>query len=137
MRSLINCAVTVLAPLGAGLLLVPAFAQAPTEDDLCAAFMGMEADLNPKLPRPIDETTDLVQIRVNCETKTFAYTKRLTVDPAALAEGWQERNQRQYVQLHCNAEGLASLAKWTAMDLLYGPDFEYIVTFTARPKDCP
>jgi hypothetical protein len=136
MHLLIAFAGAVVVAVGTGLL-SPAVAQARAEDDLCIALMGMEAEMNPTLPRPIDDTTELVQIRVNCENKTISYTKRLLVDPTALAEGWQERKQRQYIQLHCNKDGLASLSKWTAMDLFYGPSFQYLITFTARPKDCP
>ena len=97
---------------------------------------GFREQISPTLPRAIDETTELAQVKVNCEKKTVAYTKRLLVDPAIMADGWKERKQRQYVQLHCNAQGLASVSGWNVMDTIFDPDYNYLVTLEARPEDC-
>lgn len=103
---------------------------------ICGELLAFEEDTNRTLPRPVDEATELIQVRVNCDNQTVAYTKRLLLDPATLAEGWQERKQRQYVQLHCNAQGLASVAGWNAMDVLLDPAYNYLLTLKATPADC-
>jgi hypothetical protein len=121
-------------------LCAPGSSEAQTEprpaDPICAELVAFEEQTNPTLPRPIDEATELVQVRVNCETQTVSYTKRLLVDLASLADGWQERKQRQYVQLHCNAQGLASVSGWNAMDVFFDREFNYLATFHATPQDC-
>ncbi len=48
----------------------------------------------------------------------------------------KNRKQRQHTQLHCNANGLSSVSGWTAMDVIYDPNFEYITTFLTEPNDC-
>jgi hypothetical protein len=104
--------------------------------DLCRELMAFEEEVNRTLPRQIDEATELVQVKVNCETKSVAYTKRLLVEVAALAEGWEDRKQRQYVQLHCNDQGLASVNGWSAMDVFFDHQLSYVITLKASPKDC-
>jgi hypothetical protein len=56
-------------------------------DPICVELLALEEQVNSTLPRPIDEATEMVQIRVNCETQTVSYTKRLLVDPAGFADG--------------------------------------------------
>ena len=102
----------------------------------CKDLQNLEAELNKKFPNQIDETTEMVQFSVNCDTTTVKYTKRILVDLNLFNEGWETRKQRQHTQLHCNAQGMASNSGWTAMDVIYDKDFEYIVTLTTEPKDC-
>jgi hypothetical protein len=121
-----------LAAVIALLTFSPVLAMAAT----CSELMGFENDVNHTLPRQIDEATELIQVRVNCETKAISYTKRLLIQPSDLADGWQTRKQRQYVQLHCNAQGLASVSGWNTLDIIFDPDLNYLITLEARPKDC-
>ena len=53
-----------------------------------------------------------------------------------MAEGWKERKQRQHTQLHCNKDGLSRTVKWTAIDVMYDNDFQYLGTLTTSPTDC-
>lgn len=130
----------VVVVAGLASMVAPSRSEAETKprpaDPICAELLALEEQTNPTLPRPIDEATELVQVRVNCETRTVSYTKRLLLDPASLADGWQVRKQRQYVQLHCNAQGLASASGWNAMDIFFGPEYNYLITLHATPQDC-
>ena len=103
---------------------------------LCKDLQNLEVELNKKFPSQIDETTEMIQFSVNCDTTTVKYTKRILVDLNLFNDGWETRKQRQHTQLHCNAQGMASNSGWTAMDVIYNKDFEYIVTLTTEPKDC-
>ena len=102
----------------------------------CKDLQNLEVELNKKFPSQIDETTEMIQFSVNCDTTTVKYTKRILVDLNLFNDGWETRKQRQHTQLHCNAQGMASNSGWTAMDVIYNKDFEYIVTLTTEPKDC-
>ena len=54
--------------LAAALLVTcPAVAKA----DACSELTGFEEQISPTLPRAIDETTELAQVKVNCETKRW------------------------------------------------------------------
>lgn len=103
--------------------------------EVCLALRQFEAEVNVTTPRPIDEVTELVQVRVNCELVTLTYVKRLLLTDDELAEGWRERKQRQHIQLHCNNVGLAR-SDWTVLDLLYDVDFQYLVALKTTPDDC-
>lgn len=115
-------------------LTVPCVAQ--TSNEVCAQFLEIEKQQNKKLPIQIDQGTEFVQVRVNCDTKTIHYTKRILVDPALLAGAWRERKQRQHTQLHCNARGLASTFGWTALDTVVAPDYSLLATLKTGPADC-
>lgn len=105
-------------------------------DTLCEAALRFEADTAPRLPQMVDEVTELFQVSVNCETETITYKRRVLVDPDGLANGWHDRKQRQHTQLHCNRTGLASVSGWRAMDIIYGPSHEYLVTLVTTPAEC-
>jgi len=123
--------ILALAALLSGMgALTPSFA------DTCTELMDFEKEINATLPRRVDEVTELVQVKVNCETRTVSYTKRLLIETGDLAAGWQERKQHQYVQLHCNAQGLASVTQWNAMDVFFDPNYRYVITLRATPQDC-
>jgi hypothetical protein len=110
---------------------------APAQDDLCRAFLEIERDTNKKLPRQVDDATEIIQVRVNCELKMISYIMRLTRDERELAKGWQERKARQHQQLHCNANGLASKSQWTARTVLHSADYLSLLSeLTTRPSDC-
>jgi hypothetical protein len=102
----------------------------------CATYLDFEKEMNAKAPTKIDETTELVQIRVNCDGKVITYTKRILVDASRFSDGWEVRKQRQHTQLHCNEAGLASQSGWIAMDIIYDKDFTYLLTFITRPENC-
>ena len=105
--------------------------------DLCRTFLEYERDINKKLPSQVDSATEIIQVRVNCELKIVSYVMRLTRDESELANGWEERKARQHQQLHCNANGLASQAQWTARTVLYSTEFLKILSeFMTRPSDC-
>lgn len=106
------------------------------EGGRCAELLEYEARTNAQLPRRLDRATEVIQLRVNCENLVVTYVKRLLVDPAVMAPSWRDRKQRQHTQLHCNRQGLASQSGWTAMDILYGPDYAPLAEFTTRPSDC-
>ena len=118
------------------LLPITFFIHADDNDSTCQELLNFESEFNKKLPRKSGEITEITQLIVNCETTTIKYTKRLLVETTNLAEGWKNRKQKQHTQLHCNANGMSSVYGWTAMDVLYGPNFEYITTFLTEPKDC-
>lgn len=117
-------------------LAAPASGQAPGSAEACQILEAIAAETNAALPRPIDEVTELIQIRVNCALRSVAYVKRLIVTADLLAFGWQERKQVQHTQLHCNLDGLASVGGWTAIDYFYGPDYAYLATLRTTPQDC-
>ena len=106
------------------------------QPSFCKTALDFEKETNKTLPRKIDEITSLVQLSVNCETKTIKYTKQIRVDPTTLAQGWQDRKQRQHTELHCNRVGVASTQGWTAMDVIFDNDWKYIVTVKTSPQDC-
>ena len=107
------------------------------QSDLCSTFLEFERDTNKKLPSQVDSATELIQVRVNCELKIVSYVMRLTRHERELANGWQERKTRQHQQLHCNANGLASQAQWTARTVLHSTDYLSVLSeFITRPSDC-
>lgn len=115
--------------------------QAPTENSSsdvegCAELTQMEAQLNQSLPRLIDPATEFIQVRVNCETKTVVYTKKILEDAGLLASGWEQRKRRQHAQLHCNRQGLASVGGWIAIDNIYDRDMNLLVSLTSDPTAC-
>lgn len=108
-----------------------------SQDDLCGTFLELERDTNKKLPRQVDDATEIIQVKVNCELKILSYVMRLTRDELELANGWQERKARQHQQLHCNANGLASQSRWTARTVLHSKDYlSQLSVFITRPSDC-
>jgi hypothetical protein len=107
------------------------------QNDLCSTFLEYERDTNKKLPSQVDSATEIIQVRVNCQLKIVSYVMRFTRDESELASGWQERKARQHQQLHCNNNGLASQAKWTARTVLHSTDgLKMLSEFMTRPSDC-
>ena len=119
-----------------GFLLITSTAQSATDSELCMEFKNFEKMTNKNLPQKIDEYTEVVTIGVNCESKSIKYTKQLLFYENMMAEGWKERKQRQHTQLHCNKDGLSRTVKWTAIDVMYDNDFQYLGTLTTSPTDC-
>ncbi|MFV0360983.1 hypothetical protein [Tropicimonas sp.] len=124
-----------LRRIGAFVFLSLALSAAAMAGD-CDEALRFEEEINRTLPRDIDAATELVQVRVNCATRTLSYIKRIFLFPDEMAPGWQERKQRQFVQLHCNARGLASVQGWTVRDEVFDPDYNHLVTLRAAPADC-
>jgi hypothetical protein len=102
----------------------------------CNAALEYEDEINKTLPRKIDEFTEVIQISVNCDNKVLKYTKRILADESQLSEGWDTRKQRQHTQLHCNKDGMARLEGWTAMDVNFDKDYNYLITLETNPEDC-
>ena len=102
----------------------------------CSAALEYEDEINKTLPRKIDEFTEVIQISVNCDNKVLKYTKRILADESQLSEGWDTRKQRQHTQLHCNKDGMARLEGWTAMDVNFDKDYNYLITLETNPEDC-
>ena len=117
-------------------LVITFTATSAAAESVCEQALRLEAHVNPTLPKMVDEMTELFQFSVNCERELVTYKRRLIADPNELSDGWLERMQRQHTQLHCNKVGLASTSKWSAQDILYGPDLEYLGTVSTRPDDC-
>lgn len=105
--------------------------------EFCDEARRLETQWNADLPKKIDEHTELIQMRVNCDTKVILYDKRILVPGESLPVGIQERKQRQYTQLHCNERGLAKSTGWSAMDVIKDINYQYLFTLKARPEDCP
>lgn len=86
----------------------------------------------------IDELTEFVEIDVSCPTKTFTYFKRAYINKRELLEqSWKKSMQVGHTEIHCNEEdGMAFNFGWTAMDILYDIDFQYLVTLATSPSDC-
>jgi hypothetical protein len=107
------------------------------QDDLCNEFLEIERETNKQLPRKTDAVTEVIQVRTNCQLKIISFIMRLTVDENELASGWRERKARQHQQLHCNLNGLASTARWTARTVLHSANFlNNLAEFVTRPTDC-
>ena len=106
------------------------------EEEVCGVFLLLEEEMNKDLPKKVDEITELIQVKVNCENKNITYTRRILVVDSQMADGWKARKQRQWVQLMCNKDGIASQAKWTARDVMVDVNYDYLVTLTASPEDC-
>jgi hypothetical protein len=102
----------------------------------CVELQKVEAETNRTLPRPIDNATEFVNVRVNCDTKTVVYTKKILVDVSLLPRGWEVRKQRQHSQLHCNQQGLASVGGWTAVDNIYDSNMNFLAALVTEPTDC-
>ena len=109
---------------------------AVSADQVCDQLLALEEAWNAEMPRPVDEHTELIQVRVCCETETISYTKRILIQGHLLPSGAKERKQRQHAQLHCNKGGLASQLRWTAMDLIYDVDLKYLFALTTTPASC-
>ena len=107
-----------------------------SKSDFCKAFLTHEKEMSGSLPKKIGPITQVTALAVNCDTKTIKYTKQIMVDVKQFKSGWKKRKQRQHTQLHCNKDGLASMAQWNAMDVLYDKDFNYVGTLLTGPKDC-
>jgi hypothetical protein len=102
----------------------------------CAELTNFQAEINKTAPRKVDEMTEIINVQVNCQNKVVRYSKRILATEHELAKGWKERKQIQHHQLHCNTAGLASKAKWTAMDVIADKNYQYLITITTTPKDC-
>jgi len=122
--------------LSIGLLLFTPTAYSQSDVEYCADFKGFEQKINKDLPRKVDEFTELISVSTNCDSKVIKYVKRILVSGDKLQGGWQERKQRQHTQLHCNKDGLSSVAKWVAMDVVYDKDYKYLITLETRPNNC-
>lgn len=101
----------------------------------CQELLKMEKEFSRKLPMTVDEVTTLVELSVNCETKIVKYVKHLSVDGTTLAKGFAERKQRQYLNLHCNKNGLATHG-WTATDYVYDKNMDLLMKLVATPQNC-
>lgn len=105
-------------------------------DEFCDEAREFETQWNADLPKKIDEHTELIQIRVNCDTQVFLYDKRILVSGDKLPAGIHERKQHQYTQMNCNERGLASWSGWTSMDVIKDVNYQYLFTLKTRPEDC-
>ena len=83
-----------------------------TQDFACTEFLELEKQYANKLPMQIDEATTIVEVSVNCTTRIVKYVKHLSVNANQLASGFAKRKQRQYLNLYCNSQGLATNG-WT------------------------
>ena len=117
-------------------LALPISVLAQSDEELCKEFTQFEQDINKKLPMKVDEVTTVIQIKINCETKTQVFTKQLSIAKEDLAKGWELRKQRQHSQLHCNKNGMASNFKWTVIDNIFDQDFNLIGILKTKPLDC-
>ena len=106
------------------------------QDYTCEEMLAVEKDFSQKLPLQVDDVTTLVEVSVNCETKVVKYVKHIAVKGNVLDDGFQERKQRQYLNLHCNKQGFARFG-WTAMDFIYDMDMNLIMQLRASPESCP
>lgn len=106
-------------------------------DEACVKAKQLELQWNADMPKKIDEFTEIIQIIVNCDTKVFSYKKRVLAEGSKFPSAMHERKQRQHTQLHCNKDGLASVSGWTAMDVIYDVNYEYMFTLTTSPEHCP
>jgi hypothetical protein len=113
------------------LFITPAYA-----DDLCNELLQIEKTINAETPKQIDSATELIQIRVNCENETISYIKRIIADHELFKDGWKIRKQRQHSQLHCNKDGISSISGWTAIDIIYDKNFDYLTEFITNPNNC-
>lgn len=124
------------AACGVAALLFAAAASGQGADRrVCDQLLGIEAEMNKFFPSILDEETEALLLRVNCGNRTVTLSKRLLLATAALPAGWAERRQRQHRELNCAAGGLGR-AGWTAVDVIYGTDLEYVTTFFTWPPDC-
>lgn len=101
----------------------------------CDELLTFEKEMSSKLPLQVDEVTQVVEVRVNCELKSVTYIKHLSVDKDELAIGVADRKQRQYINLHCNNEGLAR-SGWHVNDYIYDKNLELLMKLKANPEDC-
>jgi hypothetical protein len=109
---------------------------AEAKSESCQGLLEFEKEVNKSLPRKIDQATRLIQVKVNCATKTVVYVKQVTVDVELWNAGWEERQQKGHTNLHCNKEGLASTGNWNAIDTVLDKDYQYLITLTTLPEDC-
>ena len=115
------------------LLSITALAQA--QEPQCTELLQLEREYAKKLPLQIDEATTLVELSVNCTTKIVKYVKHLSVSGDMLAAGFRDRKQRQYLNLHCNKQGLAA-SGWTARDYIYDKNMQLLMKMEATPGMC-
>jgi len=101
----------------------------------CNSFLEFEKEYSTKLPMKIDAVTTLVELSVNCETKIVKYVKHLSVSAEALAKGFAQRKQRQYLNVHCNKQGHASYG-WSSIDYVYDKDVSLVMKLEASPHMC-
>ncbi len=101
----------------------------------CSSFLEIEKDFSERLPMKVDEITTLVEFSVNCETKIVKYIKHLSVERSSLASGFQQRKQRQYLNVHCNKQGLASHG-WSSADFVYDRNMGLMLELKATPALC-
>lgn len=127
--------IVVLAILAA-VPIIPALASADESETRCKALTEYEKTLSKRLPMKVDSVTDLIAMRVNCSNTTQTWVRKLNVSEESLASGWRERKQRQQSQLNCNREGLANVAKWTVIDILYDKDYNWLAEFVTTPETC-
>jgi hypothetical protein len=117
------------------LLAVTSGAAWAAEDSQCSVLLEQERDLAAKLPVQIDEVTRLVEFSVNCETKVIKFVRHLSVKAQDLPVGVQERKQRQYRNIQCNREGVATHG-WTALDYTYDKELQLVTKLIVSPVDC-
>ena len=103
---------------------------------LCEGFLVLQADINPTLPRQIDSATDMLKLQTNCDDQSLTLIKRLRIDSSELPVNWQVEKQAEHQALHCNADGLASLQGWTAIDVVLDGQDQEVGRLVTRPGDC-
>ena len=83
----------IIILIGVGIFFFETAFADDSNSSLCQEYLMAEKELNTTLPRKIDETTEMTQFLVNCDTTTVKYTKRILVDLSLFNEGWQIRKQ--------------------------------------------
>ena len=107
-----------------------------SDDKICNDLLSFEKEYNSKLPMFVDEITEVIQVKTNCDTKVVQYIKVLHYDTKKFSDGVMERKMRQHHQLHCNKSGLSSVVNWTAVDTMLNEDMSHFITLITAPKDC-
>lgn len=110
--------------------------EAVSVEQQCTELKAFEAEINPKLPRRVDNLTEVFRVLVNCETKSVTYEKRLAADRRSIAVGFGERKQPEHTALHCSENGLARAQGWTAIDVYYDAQASRLATLVTGPEDC-
>lgn len=108
---------------------------AHASDDQCNQLVALERDMGKKLPVQIDEVTTVVELSVNCTTRVVKFVKHLSISGDELEEGFKERKQRQYVNLQCNRQGLATKG-WASTDYIYDKNLVLLMNLKATPAMC-
>ena len=113
-------------------------ASSENDDDItdCADFILLAQDIEADGVRMIDEVTEFVETTVSCPLKTFTYFKRALIIEEQLPDNWKQLKQAGHTEVHCSDGGFASTFGWTAIDIIYDVDFQYLGTLATSPSDC-